>query len=223
MKIIVRGLRSEACVHASRQAGVDLVALELGLMAKRAVSVTRAKQLLPGLGAAERIGVFANAQPAEVYRLAQELSLQWAWLEGHESPDQCAAIRRDAGIRVLKRVPVTAEMSPMALQAFSGAVDGFVLHFGHSERETVQDWDNLARLQVPGLVLLGGLLTPQNIVKAIRAVRPWGVVAYEGILIQGKMDVALLAAFGAAARGAAQIDAQAEPTLSNPAVGFAAD
>jgi phosphoribosylanthranilate isomerase len=88
----------------------------------------------------------------------------------------------------------------------SGRPSAAVPEFGGTGR--THDWD-ISREFVqasPRPVFLAGGLTPMNVERAIRYVRPFGVDLCNGVRTSGRLDPARLAAFVSAARAADRME-----------------
>ena len=128
------------------------------------------------------VGVFVDAPPETVRRIAAQCGLDCIQLHGSEPP-AAAAYLRDAGLDVIKafRVRDGTGLSGLSgyrvvaylLDAYSPALPGGT---GHTF-----DWEIAARVKEYGPVLLAGGLTPDNVTGAIRVVRPWGVDVSSGV------------------------------------------
>jgi len=155
----------------------------------------------------EICGVFVNSPLEDVTRMADVCGLTMLQLHGDEGPDYCAAVARRTGAKVMKAARVKDAASLQALNAFRH-VDYHLVDAHHPDLfggtgETF-DWELLRtrRSKVP-LVLSGGL-NPDNVVDAIRAVRPWGVDSASGTEASpGVKDPAKVKAFIESAQAAA--------------------
>ena len=89
-----------------------------------------------------------------------------------------------------------------ALLLDSGRPDLAVKELGGTGR--VHDWEISRRIRelVPAPVFLAGGLTPENVARAIRIVRPYGVDVCSGVRTGGKLDLVKVAAFFEAVRSA---------------------
>ena len=156
---------------------------------------------LPGF--VMRVGVFVNAQKAEVERAIGECGLNLLQFHGDEPPEYCLQFNlmsmkafrvRDAGtLAEMKRYQTNAWL----LDACSPDEVG-----GSGERF---NWDLAVKAQKFGKpIFLAGGLTPENVAEAVRKVRPFGVDVSSGVEISpGKKDHAKLRAFIKAAKAAA--------------------
>ena len=122
-------------------------------------------------------------------------------LHGDEPPEACARLP----FPVVKAVRVDAVQSLSALASYE--VAAFLLDtpsrgFGGSGAPF--DWSLAEGVSEIAPVILAGGLDPENVARAIRAVRPYAVDVASGVeSAPGVKDLARLARFIATARGAA--------------------
>lgn len=139
-----------------------------------------------------KVGVFVDAPPEAVLRIAAQVGLDIAQLHGHESPAQYPA-----GIRVWKAIRMRKGQAPAALDCPAEAV----LLDGAASGHTF-DWARVPH-GVQKLILAGGL-DAGNVRQAIAQARPWGVDACSRIeRTPGRKDHVKMAAFLQAALEAA--------------------
>lgn len=151
--------------------------------------------------AVRAVGVFVNAEPDEMNRIAGFCDLDFIQLSGDEPDDLVARLNRP----VIKAIHVgdddRAEVLRELIRA-SGAevvlVDTARAGKYGGTGEALQ-WDRLPVLDRP--VLLAGGLEPANVAEAIRIVRPWGVDVSSGVETNGEKDHEKIGAFVRAARG----------------------
>ena len=121
-----------------------------------------------------------------------------AQLHGNESASYC----KELGRTVLKALRVKDRSTFLALAEFRGraGVRGFILDAfsdqAYGGTGQVIDWQLAAEAAKVASVLLAGGLTPDNVAKAIQAVRPYGVDVSSGVeRVPGKKDHEKVRAF----------------------------
>jgi phosphoribosylanthranilate isomerase len=155
---------------------------------------------------AEVCGVFVNAPLDEVAGLADGIGLTMVQLHGDEGPAYCAEVARRTGAKVIKAVRVRTGADVEDLTRFH--TDFHLLDAYHPERwggtgESF-DWTLAARRRTTVPLVLSGGLTPENVVDAIAAVRPFAVDVASGTEARpGVKDPERLRAFAAAVRSTA--------------------
>ena len=197
---------------AAAQAGADLLGFILHPKSPRYVAPEMIAEIVAGVRAAiptppRCVGVFVNTPPDEVLAVLAQTGLDLAQLHGDEP---AAALRALQG-RGFKAVRPTGLEDALALvreYTWLGAgpdllIDAYAPHaYGGTGQRA--DWMAAAAVaqRVPHLLLAGGL-TPENVVAAVEAVKPWGVDVASGVEASpGRKDHAKVRAFIASVKGA---------------------
>jgi phosphoribosylanthranilate isomerase len=195
------GLTTAEDAAMAAAAGADAIGVNLWPGSKRHVTPEAARDVLAAVPAGVlRVGVFVDAPPDEVARRIDELGLDRAQLHGDESPGHFD--RLDA--RLIRVVRVRDDASFAGEAGWSPALwlyDAFVEGFGGGG--VPAPWHLIAARARRPFLLAGGL-TPENVGAAVAATRPDGVDVASGVESSARRkDAAKVAAFIAAARGAA--------------------
>ncbi|HYO48184.1 MAG TPA: phosphoribosylanthranilate isomerase [Gemmatimonadota bacterium] len=122
------------------------------------------------------------------------------------APGARAALRRALpGVKLVQVIHVQGPASMNAAIAAAGEVDALLLDSGRPDLAVkelggtgrVHDWDTSRAIReaVDVPVFLAGGLCPENVVRAIGIVRPFGVDLCSGIRVDGRLDETLLAEF----------------------------
>jgi len=99
------------------ESGADAIGLVFAESLRR-ISVEEAREITAALPEGIlKVGVFVNAEPAEVLRIAREVGLDYAQLHGDESPEDVDAVR-EGGLKVMKALRVRGAES-------LGAIDDY--------------------------------------------------------------------------------------------------
>ena len=173
---------------AAVQAGADALGFVFYAKSPRAVDPKAAAEIISRLPPfVVPVGVFVNEEIGTVRRIMKDCHIPLAQLHGDESPDYCA----DLGCSVLKAIRVRDRRDLERMTAYQ--VGGFVLDAlveGKPGGTGVTiDWD------------LAGGLTPDNVLEAVRQVRPYAVDVTSGVEASpGKKDHAKVRAFIANAK-----------------------
>lgn len=185
--------------------GADAIGINLWPGSRRCVSVAQAARIAAAARAARPqtliVGVFVNAAPAEVLAAPFIDVIQ---LHGDE-PAAVSALY--AGHRLWKGLRLGCAADLAALDDFTApawervVIDAPSQGYGGSGRRI--DLALAAQAAARRSVLLAGGLTPDNVARCVRAVRPAGVDVASGVeSAPGRKDLELVAAFLNAARGA---------------------
>jgi phosphoribosylanthranilate isomerase len=202
------GITSEADGLLAAAAGADAVGFVFWPRSPRAVGLEQAQRIARALPAPMlRVGVFVDADPADVARAADAVGLDMLQLHGDESVDACRAAPR----RVMKAVRVGAGFEPGAALRYRDAATAVLLdarHEGGLPGGTGRrfDWSlaRALRADLPFLGLAGGL-DAANVGAAIREVDPDLVDVSSGVeAAPGRKDPAKVRAFVEAVRSAAR-------------------
>ena len=179
-RIKICGLTRESDVDAAVQAGADAIGFVMYAHSPRYVSVSRAAELARRLPPfVTPVGLFVNADAAEIEAATQAMPQLILQFHGDESPEQCLhagrpylrAARMAPGFDLLNFASDFPDAQAILLDAH---VDGY----GGGGK--VFDW-SLIPVNLPGLVVLSGGLHAENVMLGIQHVRPWGVDVSSGV------------------------------------------
>lgn len=203
------GIRTLDDALAAAAAGADMLGFNFYPASPRYVEPARCAHLVAELRelatGVTLVGVFVNADPAEVRRILALCGLDQAQLSGDEPPEHIAAL----GGRAFKAIrPAKLAAARLAAARYNRRTPPALLidaaaggAFGGSGQPA--DWTIAAALAARMPVLLAGGLKPENVAAAVTAVQPWGVDVASGVeWAPGCKDAARMAAFVRAARGA---------------------
>jgi phosphoribosylanthranilate isomerase len=191
----------------SAAAGADAIGLNFFPNSPRCVAIEIARQVTSELGAGVvKVGVFVDASPVEVGRIADQVGLDVLQLHGHEPP---SAVLQLAARPVVKAFRCRREDVPQVIAYVKDCealgcppqavlIDAFQPgSFGGTGR--LADWSLIDALKsaLAGLpVILAGGLRPDNVAEAIRVARPVAVDTASGVESRpGKKDENLVRQF----------------------------
>jgi phosphoribosylanthranilate isomerase len=187
------------------EAGADAIGFVFWSQSPRCVGASLAREIGESLAPhVVRVGVFVDAAPAEMARLAEEARLDLLQLHGGEPADSLQTLPRPTW----KAVRVGPGFVPADALRYEGKAAGLLLDSrsraapGGTGRTF--DWSLAAavRPRASFLVLAGGL-DSRNVAAAIRAVRPDGIDVSSGVESEpGRKDPEKVRAFLRAAREA---------------------
>ena len=194
---------------ASIEAGADALGF-IFAPSKRRITPEKAQAVIGQLPpTVERVGVFLDASPEEIRRVAGLVDLTGIQLHGNEAAvDVRQALPENrSSLRIIKTIVMGNGMARVATALAAGeAVDAWLLDSGAGSGQTF-DWQ-AARAQMgerQGRFIIAGGLTPGNVGEAIRTFSPWGVDVVTGIEREpGHKDPKKLKAFVSAVRKAEQ-------------------
>jgi phosphoribosylanthranilate isomerase len=126
------------------------------------------------------VGLFVNADEAQVRATLAQVPLDLLQFQGEESPGFCEsfgkpyvrAVRMEAGTDLLEYARRFARAKALLLDAHVPGLPGGT---GHTF-----DWADIPR-DLPICLILSGGLTAANVGRAVREVRPWAVDVSSGV------------------------------------------
>jgi len=209
--IKICGIKTPEILEATISAGADMVGFMHFARSPRHVDIELLQTLISqARGRVETCVVLVNPDNSCVMEVAA-LSPDWIQLHGPETPHRVAAIRDEAGIAVMKALPIGDADDVAAVSAFSDVADRLLLDAKPpkgAERPgglgVAFDWTLLKALDPELPFMLSGGLTPETVGAAVKTVRPMGVDASSSLeSAPGIKVAALIEAFIANARAAA--------------------
>jgi len=204
------GIKTPAILDAAIEAGADMVGFVHFTRSPRHVSIEDLATLIgEARGRVETCVLLVNPDNSCVAEVAA-LGPDWIQLHGPESPHRVEAIRAEAGVEIIKAVPIGSAEDVKSIASFVDVADRILLDAKPPKGadrpgglgETF-DWALLEGLDPSIPFLLSGGLTPQTVAEAIKTVRPFGVDVSSGVeSAPGVKDKRLIEAFIRNARAA---------------------
>ena len=214
---------------ASVAAGADALGF-IFAPSTRQITVEAASEIIAALPpAVEKIGVFVNQAPSHVAEVAGRTGLTGVQLHGDEPAEQIPSFRRALGKRkIIKTLQArqllnddAREQVVSAYLKLSEDMDAILLDSGSPAQRGGTgipfDWEEAVPIAgairtVMPLIIAGGL-NADNVSKAIRLFKPFGVDVVSGVERSiGKKDETKLCSFLASVRLAEQVG----PSVSQP-------
>lgn len=125
------------------------------------------------------VGVFVNQSIDEITEYARISRIDTVQLHGDETPEFCGGLphRLIKAVRVKDAVDIAeVELYPVRAILFDKHTDELYGGTGLSF-----DWGVLAGLEISKKVILSGGLTPENVSRAVKMVKPYGVDVSTGV------------------------------------------
>ncbi|HSB01424.1 MAG TPA: phosphoribosylanthranilate isomerase [Anaerolineales bacterium] len=202
-KIKICGIKTISDALAAMQAGADLLGFNFYPKSPRCIDVGTCRDIMSVMrryGHLMYVGVFVNASAAEIRATMETCGLNLAQLHGDESLETLQALCGKA-FKAFRGIPQNSygfarEEAPALLvdASVKGAYGGTGI---------AADWKGAAELAKHYPILLAGGLMPENVVQAVRQVRPWGVDVASGVeSLPGLKDAHKMKAFVKAVRSA---------------------
>jgi phosphoribosylanthranilate isomerase len=165
MMVKICGITNREDALAAIEGGAAALGFNFYSASPRYITPEVAAEIIAGLPAVWRVGVFVDEAPEQVLRIAGQAGLDIAQLHGNELRENYPR-----GIRVWKAIRVRDGWVPETLDCPAEAV----LLDGPASGESF-DWRGVPRYA--GKLILAGGLDADNVRQAIEQARPWGVDA----------------------------------------------
>lgn len=163
------------------RAGAHALGLVFYPKSPRSVTLAQARDVADAAGPfATLVGLFVDASDQEIENTLEQVPLQLLQFHGNESADQCSkfgrpyikAIRMRPDLDLTQAMAAHPNASGFLLDAYQKGVPG-------GTGQTF-DWQRVPQNSERPVILAGGL-TPENIVDAIAATRPYAVDVSGGV------------------------------------------
>ncbi len=205
MRLKICGMTNSDDALAAIDAGADYLGFNFYPKSPRYISPKACAHIISNLRSpVTTVGIFVNADPADVAAVLDDCGLDLAQLHGDETPEHLTALWG------------------RAFKAFRGAADGvdyaafarispgypsllIDAHMPNAYGGTgrTADWEAARSIAAQFPIFLAGGLTPENVANAVERVNPWGVDVASGVeAAPRRKDYRKMKAFVRAARGA---------------------
>ena len=208
--IKICGIKTPDMLETTIAGGADMVGFMHFARSPRHVSIEQLGDLISlARGRIETCVVLVNPDNSCVAEVAA-LGPDWIQLHGPETPHRVEAIRAEAGVEIMKALPIGSAEDVAHVADFVDVVDRILLDAKPPKGADrpgglgdTFDWALLKALDPSIPFMLSGGLTPQTVADAIRTVRPFGVDVSSGVeSAPGVKDKRLIEAFIRNARAA---------------------
>ena len=208
--IKICGIKTPDMLETVIAGGADMVGFMHFQRSPRHASVEQIADLISqARGRIDTCVVLVNPDNSCVAEIAA-LGPDWIQLHGPETPHRVEAIRAEAGVEIMKALPIGSAEDVAHVADFIEVADRILVDAKPPKGadrpgglgETF-DWSLLKALDPSVPFMLSGGLTPQSVADAIKTVRPFGVDVSSGVeSAPGVKDKRLIEAFMRNARAA---------------------
>ncbi|MBE7733465.1 phosphoribosylanthranilate isomerase [Devosia faecipullorum] len=208
--IKICGIKTYDLLDTVIAAGADMVGFMHFQRSPRHVSIEDLGGLISAArGRIESCVVLVNPDNSCVAEVAA-LGPDWIQLHGPETPHRVEAIRAEAGVEILKALPIGSAEDVAQVGTFAAVADRVLLDAKPPKGADRPgglgasfDWNLLESLDPALSFMLSGGLTPDNVAEAIGKVKPFGVDVSSGVeTAPGVKNSKLIEAFIRNARAA---------------------
>ena len=210
-RVKICGITNLESALAATEAGADYLGFVFA-PSQRRISPEKALEIVKAVSHLEHrpkmVGVFVNEPAQEVNRIASYCQLDRVQLSGDEPGQYCLDVQRPI-IKVIHisatrtineiireiaegyKLPMKHELICMLDAKLEGAYGGTGQTFS---------WQLAQEISAQFPVIIAGGLTPKNVRRLVKEVRPWGVDVSSGVETKGQKDEAKISAFIEAVR-----------------------
>jgi phosphoribosylanthranilate isomerase len=189
VKVKICGITNIDDAMAAVEFGADALGFVFFQGSPRYISRDDAAAIIRNLPAfVMTIGVCVNEPPKDLEEIIASTGIDLIQLHGEEPPEVCSLSRR-----VIKAIRVKSLASLDPLVHYQDRVSAFLLDtfspdsFGGTGQRF--NWDIATYAKQFGRIILSGGLNPDNIIEAVKQVRPYGVDVSSGVESEkGKKD-----------------------------------
>lgn len=181
VKIKICGLTRDKDLLFLKGLGVDFAGFIFVPGTPRFLDLEKAKKLtrLVPVGI-RRVGVFMDEDPAVVRKTAEACGLDILQFHGGESPEYCDQF----GLPYFKVIKIVGEIDPELLTGYrpeAFLLDTFTEQAVGGTGKTF-DWTVASGMVESGIpIILAGGLNPENVSRAVKEVKPWGIDVSSGV------------------------------------------
>ncbi len=195
-RIKICGITRVQDVQAVASSGADALGLVFYDKSPRYVTLQQAAQLSAAIPQPViQVGLFVNASAETVRDVLQHVPLDILQFHGEEEPEFCAQFGRPYWKAIRVKPGVDLLQCAARYQAAQGLLLDTYIKGTHGGTGASFDW-TLIPHNLPLPVILSGGLNADNVVEAIKQVRPWAVDVSSGVeAAKGIKDAAKVAAF----------------------------
>src|SRR5215217_1781515 len=180
--IKICGIKTPDILETAIAAGADMVGFMHFSRSPRHVSIEEIASLISeARGRVQTCVVLVNPDNSCVAEVAA-LGPDWIQLHGPESPHRVEAIRAEAGVEIMKAVPIGSAEDVAHIASYADIADRVLLDAKPPKGADRPgglgdsfDWALLKGLDPTIPFMLSGGLSPDNVAEAIRSVRPMGI------------------------------------------------
>ena len=172
MIVKVCGMREKENILAVSSLDIQWMGFIFYARSPRSVTEIEPGSLFPAGMRQRRVGVFVDASPEYMMRIANAYRLDYLQLHGHESPDICYTLRK-RGYALIKAFAIAEAEDFERTSAYANRVDYFLFDTrceGHGGSGRSFDWSLLSAYKGDTPFLLSGGIRPES-VEAIQALK----------------------------------------------------
>jgi phosphoribosylanthranilate isomerase len=184
IRVKICGITTKDDAFKAVKFGADALGFVFYKKSPRYVSPSRARnivEILPPFVSV--VGVFVDEKIGAIRDIAGFVGLNAVQLHGDEDHHFCHRLKRYQVLRIIKGFRVNEAFDFETVRKYD--VDGYLFD-AHQEAAfggtgKVFNWELLKSADIRGPVILSGGLTPENVMEAVRTVKPFAVDVSSGV------------------------------------------
>ena len=182
IQIKICGVTTANDARACVELGADMIGFNFYPASPRYIEPAMVRRIVDALPARTCVGVFVDADPAEIRKLAKTAGVRCVQLHGHTTPESCSELARE--FRVIRALSTDMRFEPEQAAAFPDCdvlIDAYHPELRGGTGQTC-DWSAArAAMRYTRFLILSGGLDAQNVGRAIAAVTAHAVDVCSGI------------------------------------------
>ena len=179
-RVKVCGITNTADALQAAELGADALGFIFYKGSKRYIDPRDAGRIISSLPPfVSSVGVFVNQSASEIKGAAEASGIDTVQLHGDETPEFCAGLP----YKLIKAVRVKDTVDTGRVELYLVRAILFDKHTDEMYGGTGSsfDWAVLKDIQISKKIILSGGLTPENVLRAIETVKPYGVDVSTGV------------------------------------------
>ena len=182
-QIKICGVTNANDAHACVELGADMIGFNFYPASPRYIEPAMVRRIVDALPAGTcAVGVFVDADTAEIRKVAKTAGVRCVQLHGHATPESCNELARE--FRVIRALTTDTRFEPEHTAAFPECdvlIDAYHPELRGGTGQTC-DWSAArAAMRYTRFLILSGGLNAQNVGRAIAAVTPHAVDVCSGV------------------------------------------
>lgn len=211
--IKICGIKDKENALAIAEAGADFIGLVFA-NSPRQITPTQALEIVSALkkskATAQVVGVFVNTPAPTARKIADACHLDWVQLSGDEPWEYCLELARPVikVLRVSRNYPPEQACADLdyGMKLLAGQKHIFMLDANTGEKYggtgMTFNWELAKPIAERFPVIIAGGLSPRNVGRAIKIIKPWGVDVSSGVETKGVKSMSKVNKFIEAVREA---------------------
>ncbi|MGC2626113.1 MAG: phosphoribosylanthranilate isomerase [Candidatus Udaeobacter sp.] len=183
IQIKICGVTNATDAKACVELGADMIGFNFYPVSPRYVEPAIARRIVEALRARTcAVGVFVDANPAEIRKLAKTAGVRCVQLHGHATPESCSELARE--FRVIRALSTDTQFEPEHTAAFPGCdvlIDAYHPELRGGTGQTCNWSSARAAMRYTRFLILSGGLNAKNVSSAVKAVTPHAVDVCSGV------------------------------------------